>query len=122
MGQIKIFKLYIVTEYKAMNNQNSLVFDCDPNFCGSCGAILPLPDQSDTIKCRACGCLINIELLEGLEIYSSKDYNQDKIKTAEEAARIRSIADEAEDSGPVVRKECSKCNHKKMTYTTRQTR
>lgn len=105
-----------------MNTQNPVLFDCDPNFCGSCGAILPLPDQSDVIKCKACGCMMDVELLEGIEIYSSKDYNQDKIKTAEEAARLRTIEQEAEDSGPIVRRRCPKCNHKKMTYTTRQTR
>merc|ERR1712080_16392 len=98
------------------------VFNCDPNFCGSCGAILPLPDQSDIIKCKVCSTVMNIELLEDVEIYTSKDYNQDKNKSREEMAHLKSISEEAEDGGPVVRRRCVKCGHKKMTYITRQTR
>ena len=35
---------------------------------------------------------------------------------------MRNIAEEAEEGGPVVRRRCTKCGHKKMTYQTRQTR
>ena len=59
------------------------VFDCDPNFCGACGAILPLPDQSDCIKCRVCSKVMPIDALEGVEIVTSKNYNQDKLKSQE---------------------------------------
>ena len=96
-------------------------FDCDPNFCSSCGSILPLPDQSESIRCKLCGAIVSISNMEGVVIVSEKYYNQDKLKTAEERARMRNLA-VADDTGPTVRRTCSKCGHGKMTYLTRQTR
>lgn len=103
-------------------NKDVIAFECDPNFCSTCGAILPLPDQSDTIRCKSCGSVINIKSLEGVEIHSFKSYNQDKIKSAEELARLKTVSTDVEDKGPVVKRQCGKCDHNKMTYVTRQTR
>ena len=105
-----------------MNSRDERTFACDPNFCATCGAILPLPDQSDFIPCKSCGILIDVKKMEGIKIHSFKNYNQDKLKTADEMERLRNIETVATDLGPVVKRRCPKCQYKKMTYTTRQTR
>ena len=98
------------------------IFKVDPNFCNGCGAILPLLDQSNFIKCKGCGVSVDMSSLEGVEIHSYKNYNQDQLKSAEELSRLKAIKDEVEDKGPIVKRTCGKCGHKKMTYVTRQTR
>lgn len=85
------------------------IFKGDPNFCNGCGAILPLPDQSDFIKCKGCGVSVDISNLEGVEIHSYKNYNQDQLKSAEELSRLKAIKDEVEDKGPIVKRTCGKC-------------
>lgn len=101
---------------------NVSIFKGDPNFCNGCGTILPLPDQSDFMKCKGCGATVDISSIEGVEIHSYKNYNQDKLKSAEELSRLKVIKDEVEDKGLTVKRTCGKCGHKKMTYVTRQTR
>lgn len=109
-------------ECNIIMEMNNTTFDCDANFCVTCGALLPLPDQSEFLRCKACGSMIDVKKLEGIKIYSFKKYNQDKLKSAEELERLRHMESAATDNGPVVKRQCPKCQHKKMTYTTRQTR
>ena len=101
----------------------SPMFTCDPNFCSLCGSILPLPtSENNQIQCRVCSTAIDISSLHGIEIHSFKSYNQHKLRSTEEIERMKEIESVATKHGPVVERECSKCQHKKMTYTTRQTR
>lgn len=101
----------------------SPTFTCDPNFCSLCGSILPLPtSENNQIQCRVCSTAINISSVHGIEIHSFKSYNQHKLRSTEEIERMKEIESVATKHGPVVERECSKCSHKKMTYTTRQTR
>ena len=98
-------------------------FECDPNFCSVCGAILPLPISTfNSIECKLCHASFNIGSIEGNTIHSFKNYNQHKLKSVDEIEREKLLENVATDHGPVVKRECSKCHHKKMTYTTRQTR
>jgi len=98
-------------------------FECDPNFCSVCGAILPLPiSTSDNIECKLCQASFNIKTMEGRIIHSFKNFNQHKLKSVDEIEREKLLENVATDHGPVVKRDCSKCHHKKMTYTTRQTR
>lgn len=101
---------------------SNVPFDCDTNFCASCGALLPLPGQDDFLSCIMCSAKIDVRQLEGIKIFTFKKYNQDKLKTSEELEQMRNIEMAATDHGPIVKRQCPKCNHKKMTYTTRQTR
>ncbi|XP_012553739.1 DNA-directed RNA polymerase I subunit RPA12 [Hydra vulgaris] len=102
-----------------MERKNLTLFECDPNFCAVCGAILSLPDQSKKITCKACGTILDISVLEDIEIHSYKDFNQDKLKSFEEISRLKNLS---EKCGPYVKRRCPQCNYRKMTYTTRQTR
>lgn len=102
---------------------NEFSFSCDPNFCSVCGSILPLPvTGSDVLSCKLCSTSISVDSLEGIVIHSFKKFNQHKLKSSDEMERMKEMEESATNHGPVVKRECSKCHHKKMTYTTRQTR
>ena len=119
MGMFCFKRRLISIYYCPMASKTQAYFECDPNFCASCGAILPLPDQSKYITCKGCGTMLDISGLEDIEIHSYKNFNQDKLKSSEEISRLKDLT---EKSGPVVKRSCPQCNYKKMTYTTRQTR
>ncbi|XP_029186129.1 DNA-directed RNA polymerase I subunit RPA12-like [Acropora muricata] len=89
-------------------------FECDPDFCPSCGSILPLPGLEEVVCCRLCSFKKDTSDYEGIEIHSRKVFNVAKGKTT--------ITKTEESLGPMVDRKCCNCGHEGMTYTTRQTR
>ncbi|KAK3754395.1 hypothetical protein QZH41_011186, partial [Actinostola sp. cb2023] len=68
-------------------------FECDPDFCPKCGAILPLPGLEDVVTCKICDFQKDTSEFERIEIHSSKVFNEVKEKRT-------NIDDEEDSIGP----------------------
>ena len=92
------------------------MFSGDPDFCGDCGAILPLPDgKTDShITCVVCKSKVPLTSLTGLTSVYTINFNTN--------IKSDAVEDEVETDGPLVDRTCCKCGHDKMTYMTLQLR
>ncbi|GFY39474.1 DNA-directed RNA polymerase I subunit RPA12 [Trichonephila inaurata madagascariensis] len=93
-------------------------FQSDPDFCSECGTILPLPlVQKNTVICLACKFEVNVKTFDNLTSeYSIKFDNKKKFRKLKEKDGNK-VAE-----GPMDDRECSKCGHQGMIYTTLQLR
>ncbi|KAF8782484.1 DNA-directed RNA polymerase I subunit RPA12 like protein [Argiope bruennichi] len=93
-------------------------FQTDADFCPECGTILPLPGSERTVTCLACEFKVDVKTFDHLSTdYEIKFNNRSKFKKLKEKDN-RKGAD-----GPLAAdRECSKCGHQGMTYSTLQTR
>ncbi|GFR14003.1 DNA-directed RNA polymerase I subunit RPA12 [Trichonephila clavata] len=92
-------------------------FQSDPDFCSECGTIMPLPVAAKTVQCLACKFEVNVQTFHNLSTeYSIKFDNRKKFRKLKE----KDVSKVAE--GPMDDRECSKCGHQGMVYTTLQLR
>uniref|UniRef100_A0AAG5CWY2 DNA-directed RNA polymerase subunit n=1 Tax=Anopheles atroparvus TaxID=41427 RepID=A0AAG5CWY2_ANOAO len=82
----------------------------DPGFCPDCGSILPLLRTTSKVACYSCHSEFDSEYT----IY----FNSYENKKADQAERAEK---EAAD-GPIVNRQCPKCNNDQMSYATLQLR
>ncbi|XP_014275304.1 DNA-directed RNA polymerase I subunit RPA12 [Halyomorpha halys] len=89
---------------------------CDePGFCPDCGSILPLLEESGTVKCYTCKRECSAEVFKNLESYYVIPFNSyDK-----QSKKIMQVVNE---EGPTVERKCPRCNNDKMSYATLQLR
>ncbi|CAK9296241.1 unnamed protein product [Gordionus sp. m RMFG-2023] len=89
--------------------------DESQDFCPHCESILPLPVNTDILKCR--NCTYQINLLN----YSKKSVKY--ILNINDVNNLKYMKNKSEEHfGPLVDRVCPKCGSKKMSYTTQQTR
>ncbi|XP_059152746.1 DNA-directed RNA polymerase I subunit RPA12-like isoform X2 [Physella acuta] len=100
-------------------------FTTDLQFCPFCGSVLPLPSIGQSIiSCARCPATRNLkeyqDVTETFIIhFNAPKRKQKKNKEAEDLIKEELIP---EFQGPTVERQCSRCNHDIMIYTTRQTR
>ncbi|XP_041868280.1 DNA-directed RNA polymerase I subunit RPA12 [Melanotaenia boesemani] len=92
-------------------------FRGDPNFCSECGNVLPLPGNSDTVRCPRCSFSIPVTEFSGQEIKSEVVFNPMELSSV-------ALKDEegSELKGALIDRRCSRCNKEGMIYHTRQMR
>ncbi|GFN97474.1 DNA-directed RNA polymerase subunit [Plakobranchus ocellatus] len=106
------------------------VFYSDLQFCPMCGSVLPAPGlTSDNVPCSRCPFRRNIQeyhdVVEEFEIHycTPKSKKKKKKRDMEEAHNVKTEnSKETEFQGPTVERQCPRCSHDTMFYTTRQTR
>ncbi|XP_030003552.1 DNA-directed RNA polymerase I subunit RPA12 [Sphaeramia orbicularis] len=92
-------------------------FGADPNFCATCGNVLPLPGKHDVIRCPRCSFSIPVTEFSGQEIRSTIIFNP-----VEQSSLSLEGMEDSELKGPVIDRRCSRCNKEGMIYHTRQMR
>uniref|UniRef100_A0AC35TV12 DNA-directed RNA polymerase subunit n=1 Tax=Rhabditophanes sp. KR3021 TaxID=114890 RepID=A0AC35TV12_9BILA len=93
----------------------NLTFKQDTEFCGRCGAILPIPNRAPIdVACECCQTTWKFKAVHNQSVNT-------QFKTY-----VRSIAESDSTAGvggdSIVGHICPKCDHGEATYTTRQTR
>ena len=108
-------RVYFIRNFYALKIMASKsTFAGDPEFCPECGTILPLPGSELTVTCRRCGYKVDVKVFDGITItYEIKFNNKGRYKRKKKTK---------ESVGPLVDRECSKCGHQGMSYSTLQTR
>jgi len=103
-------------------------FASDPEFCATCGSILPLPDGTTLDNyCPVCHLHVSRKALAEIsyvvhfndpdvyskerELLSGPGSGKNKDKTRKEVSE-----------GPLVDRECRECGHNQMSYATLQLR
>ncbi|BFZ19959.1 hypothetical protein BsWGS_22998 [Bradybaena similaris] len=108
----------------------SSTFTSDLQFCPVCGSILPSPTRGqEVVPCASCPFRRNVQEYHDAVEEFVIDFNSPKKKQRHRAskddAESHSEAKEKaarEFMGPTVERQCPRCQHDTMTFTTRQTR
>lgn len=98
------------------------MFIVEPDFCPACGAILALPTSGPLIKCKVCSFNIRIEVLLGHTTTSSYQFNHRGVYSSSKKGPQGEEEEEEEYGQRDPHRECSKCGHMGMSYTTMQLR
>ncbi|XP_050719040.1 DNA-directed RNA polymerase I subunit RPA12-like [Eriocheir sinensis] len=96
------------------------MFIMEPDFCPSCGAILALPTSGQAIKCKVCDFSISIQVLLGQTTTTTYQFNPLGVYSSSKKVPEGEEEDEQGQRDP--HRECSKCGHMGMSYTTMQLR
>ncbi|XP_005099110.1 DNA-directed RNA polymerase I subunit RPA12 [Aplysia californica] len=99
----------------------------DLQFCPRCGSVLPPPTiDSDLIPCARCPYRRDVNdddsVIEEFVLHYNTPKEKLKDSRLEETESLVGLDTAEESQGPTVERQCPRCNHDIMTYTTRQTR
>ncbi|CAG5115673.1 unnamed protein product [Candidula unifasciata] len=108
----------------------SSAFSSDLQFCPVCGCILPTPSRGqEIVPCARCPFKRNVkdysDVVEEFVIHFNSPKKKHKHRSASDDAEGSSQTGQktaSEFMGPTVERQCPRCQHDTMTYTTRQTR
>lgn len=92
------------------------IWDSDPDFCPSCGAILDLGNTVDYITCVVCKFQVAVSDI----VHQEKTYTVHFVSPG--TYQTKSKDDPAELGQMDNDRECSKCGNVGMSYTTMQLR
>jgi len=103
-------------------------FAIDPDFCSTCGSILPLTSQNlDSSQCIVCEAYIDRTELG--EISYVVHFNDPDVYSKERGISGKKVSGgkgkkskEAQAEGPMVDRDCRECGNKQMSYATLQLR
>uniref|UniRef100_A0A0B7A2Z9 DNA-directed RNA polymerase subunit n=1 Tax=Arion vulgaris TaxID=1028688 RepID=A0A0B7A2Z9_9EUPU len=103
----------------------SPAFSSDLQFCPVCGSILPVPGlEQGVVSCGRCPfqryAKDYADIVEEFTIHFNSPKKKHKKKSDEETETVTNVVPEF--NGPTVDRQCPRCHHDTMTYTTRQTR
>ncbi|XP_045620692.1 DNA-directed RNA polymerase I subunit RPA12 [Procambarus clarkii] len=102
-------------------NRLQQLFEAEPDFCPSCGAILILPKFGETVECAVCTFSIFIDSLIGrVTSYNVEFTPRGALTAAVKKKKVK--ADDSEFGQMDNDRECSKCGNIGMSYTTMQLR
>lgn len=93
-------------------------FNCDPQFCPRCGAILPILGTAGGVMCIVCKFEIDIQVMEEVRV----DYNIDFNKRSDYIEEQQLKSAQSKTDGPLVERKCSKCGNETMSYASLQLR
>jgi len=89
-------------------------FNPEVDFCPGCGSLLPSLKSAGDVTCLACKFVVVSTLFDDQVIKYTVEFN-----SADAFGKKKK--DESED-GPVVDRDCPKCDSMKMSYATAQLR
>ncbi|KAL7646827.1 UNVERIFIED_CONTAM: hypothetical protein RMT77_002083 [Armadillidium vulgare] len=99
-------------------------FECEGDFCPECGSILKLEANSVSVKCLMCGHASSLKNIIGvqssytIELTPASYYDYLKKNKKDQKKRRKD-----ESAGQMDKdRECGKCGHQGMSYTTMQLR
>jgi len=107
---------------------SSSVFATDPDFCSSCGSILPVAAENlVNDQCLVCEAFIDrTELGEISYVVHFNDpdvYSKEKgIASGGKKHKNKKKSKQPVAEGPMVDRECRECGNKQMSYATLQLR